>query len=752
MSNKTRRTTGARSRKNQRGSARRSGLTGEQKLDVLGVILALVGILLLLALLSPTNSPIIRTLVQALHHFLGLGRFVAPVACLALGIWVMLRHFLEQLPSIRPEQFLGALFLFVAMVTALGTDGGSGGALGQYLLQSLVHGLGQVGTLIALIALLLVALILILGTSIGHLLKTLLKASAQLSGTLQQNNGTSDARQIALPEQQDLRTGGSPGSAPTPPHQEQEWGQKHRVPNEASDDVSDEPPTTAPAEDRHQKWVLPRVEDILTVGAEMEADDEYDRQMAQTIEETLESFGAPGRVVEINRGPTITQFGVEPDFVTTRGGKRTKVKVNKISALADDLALALAAASIRIEAPVPGKGFVGLEVPNADSSQVALRDLMASKAFHKLDTPLALCLGQDVSGQAVCADLAAMPHLLIAGTTGSGKSVCVNAIIATLLLRNAPDQLKILMIDPKRVELTAYRHIPHLLVPVIVDLNKVVPSLQWMAREMDNRYTKFAETGARNIEDFNQRASKKDKEHLPYLVIVVDELADLMMVAPEDTERIIARLAQMARATGIHLIISTQRPSVDVVTGLIKANFPARIAFAVASSIDSRVILDQPGAERLLGHGDMLFQAPDAAQPLRMQGTFVSDAELHLLVRHWKRFRYQAAQARDEHETTSKEGNRSETLGPVKDLWEDMQNLAEEEERDELFSKAVETVRTDGRASISMLQRRFRIGYTRAAKLMDAMEAAGIVGPPQKGSKKRVVIRTEAIEGEITND
>jgi S-DNA-T family DNA segregation ATPase FtsK/SpoIIIE len=225
-----------------------------------------------------------------------------------------------------------------------------------------------------------------------------------------------------------------------------------------------------------------------------------------------------------------------------------------------------------------------------------------------------------------------------------------------------------------------------------------------------------------------------------------------MMVAPEDTERIIARLAQMARATGIHLIISTQRPSVDVVTGLIKANFPARIAFAGASSRDSRVILNQPGAERLLGHGDMLFQAPDAAQPLRMQGTFVSDAELHHLVRHWKGFRYQAAQSRDEHETTSKEGNRSETLETVKDLWEDMQNLAEEEERDELFAKAVETVRTDGRASISMLQRRFRIGYTRAAKLMDAMEAAGIVGPPQKGSKKREVIRTDATEAEITND
>ena len=305
-----------------------------------------------------------------------------------------------------------------------------------------------------------------------------------------------------------------------------------------------------------------------------------------------------------------------------------------------------------------------------------------------------------------------------------------------------------MLIDPKRVELTVYRHIPHLLVPVIVDLNKVVPSLQWIAREMDTRYDKFAEIGSRNIEDFNRRAADNDEEHLPYLVVVVDELADLMMVAPEDTERIITRLAQMARATGIHLIISTQRPSVDVVTGLIKANFPARVAFAVASSIDSRVILDQPGAERLLGQGDMLFQAPDAAQPLRMQGTYVADTELRQLVRHWKGFHHEAVPAIDELDVTNKEEGNTEKGEPTKDLWEDMQNSAEEEGRDELFSKAVETVRADGRASISMLQRRLRIGYTRAAKLIDTMEAAGIVGPVKKGAKQREVFHVNATETE----
>ncbi len=411
---------------------------------MIGVLLALIGILLVLAFFSPNNSSIVQQLVQALQQFFGLGRFVAPIACLAVGIWVMLRHFSDQLPRIRLEQVLGAVLLFLVVLTSLGTEGGSGGTLGHYLLQSLVQGLGAVGTLVALMAWLFVALILTLGTSIGQLLNRLGNASAQLTGSRQHSDDKLGPRQIPLAEQKIPEDDGSP----KPQDRGRDLFQKRHKPTESSADHEREvPPAATPLGDNTRKWILPRAEDILSFGTEMAADDEYDRQRAQTIEETLESFGAPGRVVEINRGPTITQFGVEPDFVTTRGGKRTKVKVNKISALGDDLALALAAASIRIEAPVPGKGFVGVEVPNTDSSQVALRDLMASKAFQKLDAPLALCLGQDVSGRSVCADLAAMPHLLIAGTTGSGKSVCVNAIIATLLLRNAPDQLKMLMID-----------------------------------------------------------------------------------------------------------------------------------------------------------------------------------------------------------------------------------------------------------------------------------------------------------------
>jgi S-DNA-T family DNA segregation ATPase FtsK/SpoIIIE len=400
-------------------------------------------------------------------------------------------------------------------------------------------------------------------------------------------------------------------------------------------------------------WELPSYEQCLE-GSELpsfEAQDESKR--AAVIEETLESFGAPGKVVEIRRGPTITQFGVEPQYIEMRRG-RTRVRVSKIAALADDLALALAAKRIRIQAPVPGKSYVGIEVPNEQTAVVHLRDVIRSQAFQRLQSPLRFALGANVAGEPQAFDLAALPHLLIAGATGSGKSVCVNSIISCFLLFNAPQDVRLLMVDPKRVELSGYNGIPHLLAPVIVEIKQVTRALQWVTQEMDRRYHIFAETGVRNIRDYNQKmkllAKRLSTEKanqaepasiaapLPYWVVIIDELADLMMLAPDETERSITRLAQLARATGIHLILATQRPSVDVVTGVIKANFPARIAFAVASSVDSRVIIDQPGAERLLGSGDMLFQAPDAAAPLRLQGVYVSDREIQRIVQHWRNF------------------------------------------------------------------------------------------------------------------
>jgi S-DNA-T family DNA segregation ATPase FtsK/SpoIIIE len=492
-----------------------------------------------------------------------------------------------------------------------------------------------------------------------------------------------------------------------------------------------------------QPWVLPDIAEMLEPGVESSTDDDYDRKRAHVIEDTLNSFGAPVKVVEINRGPTITQFGVEPDYVDSRG-KKTKVKVGKISSLADDLALALAARSIRIEAPVPGKGYVGIEVPNIQTTVVALRDVMESESFRRVKTTLGIALGQDVSGQAISTDITKLPHLLIAGTTGSGKSVCVNSIIAALLLQNTPDDLKLLMVDPKRVELTSYNGIPHLLTPVVVDLERVVNSLQWVTREMDDRYRKFAKQGVRNLEEYNLKLGKGVDKKIPYLVVIIDELADLMMLAPDETEKTVARLAQMARATGIHLIIATQRPSVDVVTGLIKANFPARIAFAVASGVDSRVILDQPGAEKLLGRGDMLFQSPDAAQPLRMQGVFLSDSEIHRIVRYWK-----GARGLDEVDTPASEGapvaSTPLTAGlpnpQQQPLWAQVREAeVKAEGEDDLLGESIKVVREMRRASITLLQRRLRIGYTRAARLIDLLEEKGIVGPAKTGAQQREVI------------
>jgi len=493
-------------------------------------------------------------------------------------------------------------------------------------------------------------------------------------------------------------------------------------------------------------WALPST-DVLQVAIEKSISDEELRQRAMIIEQTLSSFGAPGRVVEVNHGPVITQFGVEPDYLDARAGKRIKVKVGKISALADDLALALAAPSIRIEAPVPGKGFVGIEVPNAQSSIVGLRDVMDTSEFRNLKSQLRLALGQDVSGGSIVADLTAMPHLLIAGTTGSGKSVCVNGIICTLLMTCTPDELKLIMVDPKRVELTNYNGIPHLMAPVVTDLERIVGVLKWVQREMDDRYRQFAMDGARNITDYNGRVERGQAkgQKLPYILVIVDELADLMMLAPDETERVITRLAQMARATGIHIIISTQRPSVDVVTGLIKANFPARIAFAVATGVDSRVILDMPGAEKLLGRGDMLFQAPDAPMPTRMQGVFLTDREIQKIVDHWKA----QATERGHQPPVLQIGVAPTSLGsssgsghaPVvqKRLFENVEE-SEGGDSDDLFDEAVELVRGMEKASISLLQRHLRIGYTRAARLIDLMEERGVIGPHEGGSKPRVVL------------
>lgn len=470
-------------------------------------------------------------------------------------------------------------------------------------------------------------------------------------------------------------------------------------------------------------WRLPPI-DILDRSPEVEFGQADNVQRAKILEEALASYGVEAKVVQINAGPAVTQFGVEPGWdrkmkeikerdregnvkVRLEEVSKTRVKVERITSLANDLALALAASSIRIEAPVPGKSVVGVEVPNTILSAVSLRGVVETSAFQKIESRSKLCLalGKGAGGEAVAADLSRMPHLLIAGATGSGKTVCLNAIACCLLLHNSPNDVKFIMVDPKRVELTPFNSIPHLATPVIVDTNKAVSTLRWLNQEMDSRYQKLAAADARNIEGYNK--SKQGDERLPYLVLIIDELADLMMAGFDEVEHILCRLAQLARATGIHLVVATQRPSVDVVTGLIKANFPTRISFAVTSQVDSRTILDSGGAEKLLGRGDMLYMPTEAAKPKRLQGCFVSDAEVERLVYFWgSQRREEAAQLKVEEltPTTGRGGT------PKDPLLEAAKQLAQEHEH----------------ISTSYLQRRLRIGYPRAARLMEQLEEEGV--------------------------
>jgi S-DNA-T family DNA segregation ATPase FtsK/SpoIIIE len=470
-------------------------------------------------------------------------------------------------------------------------------------------------------------------------------------------------------------------------------------------------------------WRLPPI-DILDTSPDLEFSQADNAQRARLIEEALASYGVEAKVVQINAGPTVTQFGVEPGWdrkfkeikekdkdgnvlVRTEEVSKTRVKVERITSLANDMALALAAPSIRIEAPVPGKSMVGIEVPNTTSGMVSLRGVIETAVFQKLQarTKLGLALGKGAGGEAVASDLTRMPHLLIAGATGSGKTVCLNTIICCLLMHNTPNDVRFILVDPKRVELTQYNSVPHLATPVIVDTKKAINVLQWLIQEMEERYKKFSMAGARHIEGYNKGRQGDDK--LPYLVLVIDELADLMMVGFDDVESSLCRLAQLARATGIHLVVATQRPSVDVITGLIKANFPTRISFAVTSQVDSRTILDGTGAEKLLGRGDMLFMPTDAAKPKRLQGCFLSDPEIDRLVYFW------GSQQKEEPDRL-----KLETLVATAPP-----GTIGGHPRDPLLEQAKELARQHANISTSFLQRRLHIGYPRAARLMEQLEA-----------------------------
>ena len=506
-------------------------------------------------------------------------------------------------------------------------------------------------------------------------------------------------------------------------------------------------------------WQLPPLKLLRKVEARAKSGPD-NRRRADLITDTLASFGVDASVVEINEGPTVTQFGVEPGWdvktrmVTERDATgraildttgnarqnevevaRTRIRVNRITALQNDLALALAAPALRIEAPVPGKPMVGIEVPNGSTSVVSLRSVMESEPYTKFAERAALpiALGQGVSGDPVTADLAKMPHLLIAGATGAGKSVCLNTIITGLLMNYSPEQLRFVMVDPKRVELTAFGKIPHLAFSeIVVEMDRVVGTLQAVINEMETRYRRFAQVGVRNIEKYNEQPA--NGRALPYWVVVIDELADLMLAAPYQVEQQLVRLAQLARATGIHLVVATQRPSVDVITGLIKANFPTRIAFAVSSQIDSRTILDQGGAEKLLGKGDMLYVPPDAQKPKRVQGVFVSDEEIEAVVNFWTAERFKQLRPEKYDAELERALEQADAIAP---------DGAGGGGDDPMLEKAIEVARGSRTLSTSMLQRKLGIGYPRAARVMDLLEEQGIVGAGEAGGKARNVLINE---------
>ncbi len=747
-------------------------LSKDQKLDILGWSLAILAVLTTLSMVSAEQGVLTQWWITLLRQVFGWGRFIVPVFLGAVGLWLVLRRFGDRLPTPGPGQLVGVVLGFFVVLTtlhvgatrvwpevdsqSLGRVGWGGGLLGAALLQAGRQALGPAGFGFALIIGWIAVITLMARISPAEALRVIAERSAAVR---QRREANAEGRPVVLgtpPAGQERSRRAPPQDAhptdtagrreeerSTPPINGAARASSSRSATtrssadaEAQDDL-----TIAPLEVGTQSWRLPVITQILQEGDEQGYSEALIRKQVQIIEETLVSLGAPVRVHEINQGPVVTQFGVEPLFIPGRGGKSTKVKVSRITNLADDLALALSARSIRIQAPIPGKGLVGIEVPNDEAAVVALRDVMESESYAALKGRLRLGLGQDVSGQAVAADLRAMPHLLIAGATGAGKSVCVNAVITALLMQNAPDTLRMIMVDPKRVELTQYNGIPHLLAPVITDVERVVPTLRWVTREMDSRYRRFAGVGARNIDDYNTRVVRSgDEVPIPYITVLIDELADVMMQAPDEAERVICRLAQMARATGIHLIIATQRPSVDVVTGLIKANFPARIAFAVASSVDSRVILDAPGAERLLGRGDMLFMPPDVSQPLRLQGAHVSDGEITALIRFWRNAVEPAGEAAT---LTTSAMPPAESLAeaatqpPLFPTFEEPQASGVTFE-DDLVPACVEVFLAEGRASVSLLQRRLRIGYTRASRLLELLEDLGIVTDEMKGQSRKI--------------
>ncbi len=696
-------------------------LPADAQREISALVLAAVALLLLLGAFS-VGGTFVTGLFHSARLVVGYAAFLSPIVFGALA-WML---FQPEKYAVRGINYFGFLLVLAGMAALLAVGvnpratqstaqaGNGGGIVGYGLSGAMLMVLNRLAASIVLVALVGIGLILGTQMNLGNLLKVMFAGftkekkpgeepvedeAGEFDLKVNDNSGApAGAVTNALPIRGPLNLGmrrpapvapAGPGQPPDAPHA-----------------------LTANAE---EAWTPPNLDLLAATSTKADAGDV--KHNARVIQQTLESFGISVTMGEVNVGPTVTQYTFTPP---------AGVKLTKITGLDTNLALSLAAHPIRIEAPIPGKSAVGVELPNKAIATVRLRDVLSSKEVMEQKTPLSFVLGRDVSGTPMTADLAKMPHMMIAGATGSGKSVMINALLTSLLYRNSPEEMKLILVDPKRVELGLYNDIPHLLTPVIVEPEKCISALKWAVAEMERRYKLLAEVGNRNIVEYNG-AHKEDA--MPYIVIVIDELADLMVMAAAEVEGLIVRLAQMARAVGIHLVLATQRPSVDVITGIIKANIPARLAFSVASQIDSRTILDQMGAEKLLGKGDMLFVSPEMIKPRRIQGVFVDEKETKSVTDF---LRAERPPSYNEDVLAQKVTIGGKTVGGGGGDFG--------EPDDDMFDEAAEAVFRAGKASASMLQRRLRIGYARAARLLDLLEERGIIGPADGARPRDVLI------------
>ncbi|ADL13071.1 DNA translocase FtsK [Acetohalobium arabaticum DSM 5501] len=718
----------------------------ERNNELLGIFLIVLAILLGISFYFKATGLVGRILTQGFKVILGNGAYIVPFVFLMWGINL-----------VRDKEFkitgrsIGLCLLFLVILTLFHFESGTklefkfalqgrgGGLVGAVILYILRRSLEDLGAYIVLGAVSLIGMLLatdlFLSTLVKQITEYFMELSVKFKNKLNQfkkklipeKKATKNSETVQEKESSQVKVNKNSKDNKEKQLPKQEKADRSNTEKQNKLQVGTEQEIKQPElfaeelEVKDNEYILPPLSLLQKVQVGSSAG--VNQADGDLLEKTLDNFGVDAKVGDVSYGPTVTRYEVHP---------APGVKVSRISSLSNDIALALAASDVRIEAPIPGKAAVGIEVPNQEQIMVSLREILESDAFQNFDSKLGIALGKDITGKSVVADLSGMPHLLVAGATGSGKSVCINSIISSLLYRGSPDELKLMLIDPKKVELNIYDKIPHLIAPVVTDPKKAASALKWVVQEMENRYELFADSGAKDIASYNRQLSEDEADQkLPYVVVIIDELSDLMMVAADAVEDAICRLAQMARAAGIHLIIATQRPSVDVITGVIKANIPSRISFAVSSQADSRTILDTGGAEKLLGKGDMLFSPVGSQQGTRIQGAFISEKEVKNLVKYIKR------QDNPEY---------AEKLAEIKD--KDI--TIETDDKDELYEKAVRIAVTE-RASISLLQRKLRIGYTRAARLIDTMEEEGIVGE-HRGSKAREVLIDEEELEELLNE